>query len=175
MQLESPCRFCLWPPWLAALHQVLKVVCFDSSQSWRCAVCLMPHKDGLQATGSLHIPCTDHRSAQYSNWIHFFFQLPWFKVCQHWDGACQPRCIRMAAVCRACLKSCSGKLFRLTPLPALAGQELCSRAETLVGHLILERRCQAKTAQTSYGPLLHSNTQLLKNSTIIWTVCEVLC
>ena len=72
MQLESPCRFCLCPPQLAALHQVLKVVFFDTSQSRRRAACLMPGKNGLQATGSLHIPCTDHRSAQYSEWIHLF-------------------------------------------------------------------------------------------------------
>jgi len=51
MQLES-----LQVLSAAALHQVLKVVVFDVSQSRRRAACLMPREDGVQATGSLDIP-----------------------------------------------------------------------------------------------------------------------
>lgn len=50
-------------PQHAALHQVLKFVFLDMSQSRRCL-------NGRQATDGLHISCTNHRSSQYSDRVY---------------------------------------------------------------------------------------------------------
>lgn len=151
MQLESPCRFSVCPPQLVALHQVLKAVVFDTSQSRRRAACLMPSKDVRQATGSLHAACTQPALATqvpsvvtgstFSSW------LPCFQAHQCWDSACQLSLPLHGSGVQGLPPVVLRKALRGMHLTALAGQELCPRVGALVGHLTLESRCQAKMAQ----------------------------
>lgn len=176
MQLESPCRFCLCPSQLAALHQVLKVIFFETSQSRSHAACLRPGKDGLQATGSLRIPCTDHRSAQHSDWIHLFLPV-----------ALVPRPSVLGWHVPTSLPSYGSSVRGLPQVMLRKALQADSSVSTCRAGTVFESwdfkwdilfwkaDARLRWPTTSYGPPLCSDTQLLKNSAITWTVCEVLC